>query len=110
VRPHVRRFHVHVGECRRCSRRVEGRDARQTTDALGAASTHLGPHAVAYIVLLNKYLGLSHAKIAAVLEDWFRLTLRRARSPTRCIGPRGRRRGRMRHCLSRCGQSGGESG
>lgn len=71
VRPHVRRFDVHVGCCDRCGRRVQGRHPLQTTDALGAASTHLGPHAVALIVLLNKHLGLSHGKIAALLRDWF---------------------------------------
>jgi transposase len=72
----VRRFEIHVGECRACGRRVQGRDGRQTTDALGAASTHLGPQAVALIVLLNKYLGLSHGKIAALLREWFRLRVR----------------------------------
>jgi hypothetical protein len=30
-------------------------------------------HAVALIVLLNKYLGPSHGKIAALLRDWFGL-------------------------------------
>lgn len=76
VRPHVRRFDVHVGCCRDCGRRVQGRHPLQTTDALGAASTHLGPHAVALIVLLNKHLGLSHGKIAALLRDWFGLQVR----------------------------------
>jgi transposase len=76
VRPHVRCFNVHVGECGQCGRRVQGRDPRQTTDALGAAGAHLGPQAVALIVLLNKYLGLSHGKIATLLHDWFRLTVR----------------------------------
>ena len=76
VRPHVRRFDVHVGCCDRCGRRVQGRHPLQTTDALGAASTHLGPHAVALIVLLNKHLGLSHGKIAALLRDWFGLRVR----------------------------------
>ncbi len=76
VRPHVRRFRVHIGQCRDCGRRVQGRDPLQTSDALGAASTHLGPQAVALIVLLNKYLGLSHGKIAILLRDWFGLTLR----------------------------------
>jgi hypothetical protein len=37
---------------------------------LGAASTHLGPQAVALIVLLNKQFGLSHGKIATLLRDW----------------------------------------
>lgn len=76
VRPHVRRFDVHVGRCTRCGRRVQGRHPWQTTDALGAASTHLGPHAVALIVLLNKQLGLSHGKIASLLRDWFGLRVR----------------------------------
>jgi transposase len=76
VRPHVRRFDVHVGCCRQCGRRVQGRHPLQTTDALGAASTHLGPQAVALIVLLNKQLGLSHGKISALLRDWFGLHVR----------------------------------
>lgn len=76
VTPHVRRFDVHVGHCVACGRRVQGRHPLQTTDALGAASTHLGPHAVALIVLLNKHLGLSHGKVAALLHDGFGLTVR----------------------------------
>jgi transposase len=55
---------------------VQGRHPLQTSDALGAASTHLGPHAVALIVLLNKHLGLSHGKVAALLRDWFGLRVR----------------------------------
>jgi transposase len=76
VQPQVRRFDVHVGCCRQCGRRVQGRHPLQTTDALGAASTHLGPQAVALIVLLNKHLGLSHGKIATLLRDWFSLHVR----------------------------------
>jgi transposase len=76
VRPHVRRFRVHIGRCCQCGRRVQGRHPLQTSEALGAASTHLGPQAVALIVLLNKYLGLSHGKIATLLRDWFGLAVR----------------------------------
>lgn len=76
VRPHVRRFRVHVGQCRACRRRVQGRHPLQTSEALGAASTHLGPQAVALIVLLNKQLGVSHGKIATLLHDWFDLSVR----------------------------------
>ena len=76
VPPHVRRFDVHVGCCGTCGRRVQGRHPLQTSDALGAASTHLGPHAVALMALLNKHLGLSHGKIAALLHDWFGLRVR----------------------------------
>jgi transposase len=76
TRPHVRQFDVHVGCCDQCGRRVQGRHPLQTSDALGAASTHLGPQAVALIVLLNKQLGLSHGKIATLVRDWFGLHLR----------------------------------
>ena len=76
VRPHVRRFRVHIGRCRVCDRRVQGRHPLQTSDALGAASSHLGAQAVALIVLLNKHLGLSHGKIATLLREWFGLTVR----------------------------------
>ena len=75
VRPHVRRFRVHIGRCRACGRRVQGRHPLQTSDALGAAGTQLGPHAVTLMVLLNKQFGLSHGKTAAVLRDWFHLAV-----------------------------------
>jgi transposase len=74
-RPLVRAFHVHIGRCRRCRRRVQGRHALQTSDALGAASVQLGPQAVAFAVLLNKRYGLSYGKIAALLRDRFGLTV-----------------------------------
>jgi transposase len=76
VRPHVRQFDVAVGRCRACGRRVQGRHPLQTSDALGAAGTQLGPQAVALIVLLNKQFGLSHGKVATLLRDWFGLTVR----------------------------------
>jgi transposase len=52
---------------------VHGRHPLQTSDALGAAATHLGPQVVALMVLLNKRFGLSHGKTAAVLREWFHL-------------------------------------
>jgi transposase len=76
-RPIGRAFHVHIGRCRRCRRRVQGRHPLQTSDALGAAAVHLGPHAVALTVLLNKRFGLSYGKIAALLRDRFGLTVTR---------------------------------
>ena len=36
VRPLVRRFDIEVGHCSQCQRRVQGRHALQTSDALGA--------------------------------------------------------------------------
>ncbi len=63
-RPIYRQFHIHIGHCVRCRRRVQGRHRLQTSDALGAAASQLGPDAQAAIVHLNKHGGLSHGKIA----------------------------------------------
>jgi len=74
-RPLVRRFHVHIGRCRACHRRVQGRHPLQTSDALGAAAVQLGPQAVALAVVLNKDLGLPYAKIARLWSERFGLTI-----------------------------------
>ena len=49
VRPVVRRFDIEVGRCSQCRRRVQGRHALQTSDALGAAGAQLGPGVVALV-------------------------------------------------------------
>jgi transposase len=74
-RPLVRRFRVHVGRCRACHRRVQGRHPLQTSDALGAAAVQLGPEAVALAVVLNKDLGLPYAKIARLWRERFGLMI-----------------------------------
>ena len=74
-RPVVRAFHVAIGHCTRCQRRVQGRHPLQTSDALGAAAVQLGPQTVALAVLLNKRLGLPYGKIARLLRDRFGLTV-----------------------------------
>jgi transposase len=79
-RPLVRQFHVHVGRCRRCGRRVRGRHPLQTSDAVGAAAAQLGPDAQAAVVTLNKTAGLSHAKVASVLRALFGIGLTRGAS------------------------------
>jgi transposase len=76
-RPLVRRFDVHVGQCTRCRRRVQGRHPLQTSDALGAAAVQLGPQAVAFAVLLNKRYGMPYGKIAALLRARCSLTITR---------------------------------
>ena len=62
-----RRFAVHIGKCRCCGRRHQGRHPFQTSDALGAAACMLGPRAVALATELNKELGLSPQKTAKAL-------------------------------------------
>ena len=76
-RPLVRRFDVHIGRCTQCRRRVHGRHPLQTSDALGAAATQLGPQAVAFAVLLNKRYGMAYGKIAGLLQARFGLTITR---------------------------------
>ncbi|MGH2396634.1 MAG: IS66 family transposase [bacterium] len=77
-RVHHIRFRVHVGRCQRCGWRVQGRHPRQTSDALGSAASQLGPRAVALATQLDKGLGLSHGKTAAVLEAAFGLRVSRS--------------------------------
>jgi transposase len=69
VRAHVRLFRVGIGRCRRCGKRAQGRHPLQASDALGAASAQVGPHAVALAAQLNKELGLPVRKVARVLGE-----------------------------------------
>jgi transposase len=78
--PIHRRFNVHVGHCRGCARRVQGRHPLQTSDALGAAASQLGPDAQAAVVDLNKQAGLSHGKVTQVLHNLFGIDLTRGGS------------------------------
>jgi transposase len=73
-----RRFDIAICRCTVCHRRVQGRDARQTSDALGAAAVQLGPDALALAVKMNKVLGMPHADVAAVLQDGFGLRVNRS--------------------------------
>ena len=77
VRPVVRQFDVHVGRCRGCGRRVQGRHRLQTSDALGAAAVQVGPVAVAAAASCNKQLGLSFGKIVMLMADRFGLVVSR---------------------------------
>lgn len=73
-----RRFDIAIGRCTVCHKRVQGRDPRQTSDALGAAAVQLGPDALALGVKMNKGLGMPHADVAAVLQDGFQLRVNRS--------------------------------
>src|SRR5215207_2838780 len=79
-RPVRRQFDIHVGHCRQCGQRVQGRHPLQTSDALGAAASQLGPDAQAAVVTLNKQAGLSHAKVAGCLGTLFGIDLTRGAS------------------------------
>jgi len=79
-RPVQRRFDLQIGTCDGCGRRLQGRHPLQTSDALGAAASQLGPDAHAALVVLHKELGLSHGKCARVLRQLFGITVARATS------------------------------
>ena len=77
VRPLVREFRVHIGACGTCGRRVQGRHALQTSDALGAAGVQIGPETAALVVVLHKGMGLPLAHVVTLLRDHFGLRVTR---------------------------------
>jgi transposase len=79
-RPVVRQFRVHIGHCQRCGRRAQGRHPLQTSDALGAAASQVGPDAQAAATVLHTQMGLSHGKVAAVFDALFGIDLTRGAS------------------------------
>lgn len=76
-KPIHRQFNVHIGACGCCGQRVQGRHPLQTSDALGAAASQLGPDLQALIVHLNKEAGLSHGKIKRLMKTLFGIELSR---------------------------------
>lgn len=66
--PVTTRFRVGVGRCRQCRRRVQGRHPEQSSDALGAAASGIGPVAKGFAAWLHYGLGLSFGKSVALLS------------------------------------------
>lgn len=66
-RPVITRFRVGVGRCRGCRRRIQGRHPEQTSDALGAAGSQVGPRAMAWASWLHYGLGLSFGNTSELL-------------------------------------------
>jgi transposase len=79
-RPIHRQFNIHRGKCRGCGRTVQGRHPLQTSDAVGAAASQLGPEAHAAVAMMNKELGLSHGKVARCFQQLFGISIARATS------------------------------
>jgi transposase len=71
IRPYVTQFNVAVGRCRGCGRRLQGRHPLQTSDALGAAASQLGPRALALATDLHTGLGLPFGKVSALFATAF---------------------------------------
>ena len=76
-RPIVRRFTIHCGRCRGCGKSCRGRHPLQTSDAVGAAASQVGPDAQAAVVALNKEGGLSYRKVARAFDALFGIALTR---------------------------------
>jgi len=76
-RPLHRRFDLHVGRCRRCGKRIQPRHQQQTSDALGAAASQVGPDAQAMTAMLKDKYGLSYGDIRGVFADFFGIGLSR---------------------------------
>jgi transposase len=73
-----RRFDIALGHCRDCQRRVQGRHALQTSDAVGVGDVQVGPEALSLAAELNKRMGLSLGHTPQVLELGFGLRVSRA--------------------------------
>lgn len=71
-------FEVQFGRCQGCGRRVQGRDRRQVSDALGVGRIHFGANVVSRAAFLNKALGLSYGKMEQVFKDMFGLDVDRS--------------------------------
>jgi len=79
-RPIHRRFTIHRGRCTGCGQRLRGRHPLQTSNAVGAAASQLGPDLQAALVELNKHAGLSHGKVRRCLQELFGIGLTRGGS------------------------------
>ena len=78
--PIHRKFTVHLGRCRCCGKPVQGRHELQTSDALGAAASQIGPDAQAAATMLHTQMGLSHGKVAVIFDSFFGIKLTRGAS------------------------------
>lgn len=74
-KPIIRRFDLHIGHCRHCGKRIQPRHRLQTSDALGAAASQIGPDGQSAIVYLNKHSGMPHGKIAEFFDAFFGIKL-----------------------------------
>lgn len=76
-RPIVRQFNIHVGHCCHCGRRIQPRDPLQTSNAVGAAASQLGPDLQALIAMMKDKYGLSYGDIQGLLDEAFGISVSR---------------------------------
>ena len=75
ITPEIIRLVTHRNHCCGCGARSQSTHPLQISRAQGAASTHLGPRALAVAANLNKGLGLTMRKTCLVLKDLLGLDL-----------------------------------
>jgi transposase len=75
IEPWVSQFNVHIGDCLQCGRRLQGRHPLQTSDALGAAASQVGPRALALVAELKLATGMSYAKLSHLLGETFHISI-----------------------------------
>ncbi|CAN5300902.1 hypothetical protein BH11PLA2_BH11PLA2_53290 [soil metagenome] len=78
--PIVRKFRIHRGHCACCGHKTQGRHPLQTSDAVGAAASQIGPEAQAAATILHTQFGLSHGKVSSLFLMLFGITLTRGAS------------------------------
>lgn len=71
IQPTVTQFHVQVGFCPCCQKRVQGTHPEQTSQALGAANHSLGSRLLGTAIDLKYRLGLPYRKIADFFKTRF---------------------------------------
>ena len=75
--PIIRRFDLHIGVCQECGQRVQPRHELQTSDAIGAAASQLGPDLQAMIAMMKDKYGLSYGDICGLLDEGFGIEVSR---------------------------------
>ena len=79
IEPKTTEFEIHYGRCIRCHRLVQGRDARQISDATGpVGGVQIGPTTIAITAHLNKACGMSYRRISEVFAQVFGLQVSRS--------------------------------
>lgn len=73
VEPIVTQFNVHIADCARCGKRVQGRHPEQISDALGAAAVQLGPRVLGLAAELKHGMGIPYRKIERLFSAGFGL-------------------------------------
>ena len=76
-RPILRRFDIRIGTWRPGAKRFRPRPALQTSNAVGAAASQLGPDLQAMIAMMKDKYGASYGDIRELLKDGFGIPVTR---------------------------------